>query len=235
MHVAEAKATMIDWLQDKGFGERTITYKLRDWLFSRQRYWGEPFPIVYDEDGAAIALPESMLPLELPDVPNYSPKTFDAGRRTVDPRAAAVAGRGVGERRAGPGRRAEEVPPRDEHHAQLGGFVLVRAALPRPGQPGALRRPGGRAVLDGPAHRDGRQRPGRRGRPRRRRPLRRWRRARGAAPAVLPVLAQGAVRPGARVQRGAVPQAVQPGLYPGLRLPRRPRPAGAGRRGARER
>jgi leucyl-tRNA synthetase len=78
MHVAEAKATMIDWLQDKGFGERTITYKLRDWLFSRQRYWGEPFPIVYDEDGAAIALPESMLPLELPDVPNYSPKTFDA-------------------------------------------------------------------------------------------------------------------------------------------------------------
>jgi leucyl-tRNA synthetase len=77
MHVAEAKATMIDWLQDKGFGEQTITYKLRDWLFSRQRYWGEPFPIVYDEDGAAIGLPESMLPLELPDVPDYSPKTFD--------------------------------------------------------------------------------------------------------------------------------------------------------------
>jgi leucyl-tRNA synthetase len=77
MHVAEAKAAMIDWLQGKGLGERTITYKLRDWLFSRQRYWGEPFPIVYDEDGAAIALPESMLPLELPDVPNYSPKTFD--------------------------------------------------------------------------------------------------------------------------------------------------------------
>jgi leucyl-tRNA synthetase len=87
MHVAEAKATMIDWLQDKGFGERTITYKLRDWLFSRQRYWGEPFPIVYDEDGAAIALPESMLPLALPDVPDYSPKTFspDDAQSTPEP------------------------------------------------------------------------------------------------------------------------------------------------------
>ena len=87
MHVAEAKATMIDWLQDKGFGEQTITYKLRDWLFSRQRYWGEPFPIVYDEDGAAIGLPESMLPLELPDVPDYSPKTFapDDAQSTPEP------------------------------------------------------------------------------------------------------------------------------------------------------
>ncbi|MEO8517933.1 MAG: leucine--tRNA ligase [Dermatophilaceae bacterium] len=75
--VAEAKAKTIEWLQDKGFGEGTITYKLRDWLFSRQRYWGEPFPIVYDEADNAIALPESMLPVLLPEVADYSPATFD--------------------------------------------------------------------------------------------------------------------------------------------------------------
>ncbi|GAA2246101.1 leucine--tRNA ligase [Rarobacter faecitabidus] len=75
--VADAKAAMIDWLEAKGLGERTVTYRLRDWLFSRQRYWGEPFPIVYDETGAAIALPDSMLPIDLPEVPDYSPRTFE--------------------------------------------------------------------------------------------------------------------------------------------------------------
>jgi len=75
--ISEAKAKTIEWLQAKGFGEGTITYKLRDWLFSRQRYWGEPFPIVYDEAGNAIALPESMLPVLLPEVADYSPATFD--------------------------------------------------------------------------------------------------------------------------------------------------------------
>jgi leucyl-tRNA synthetase len=75
--VAQAKAKIIEWLKDKGLGEETITYKLRDWLFSRQRYWGEPFPIVYDEAGNVIVLPESMLPVLLPDVADYSPATFD--------------------------------------------------------------------------------------------------------------------------------------------------------------
>jgi leucyl-tRNA synthetase len=77
LRVTEAKAKIIDWLRDKGLGEETVTYKLRDWLFSRQRYWGEPFPIVYDEAGNAIALPESMLPVLLPEVADYSPATFD--------------------------------------------------------------------------------------------------------------------------------------------------------------
>ncbi|MEU6203635.1 leucine--tRNA ligase, partial [Micromonospora musae] len=74
--VAEAKAGIIEWLEANGHGRGTVTYRLRDWLFSRQRYWGEPFPIVYDETGAAIALPEEMLPVELPEVEDFSPRTF---------------------------------------------------------------------------------------------------------------------------------------------------------------
>lgn len=77
LEVAEAKAKITEWLVAKGIGEATVNFRLRDWLFSRQRYWGEPFPIVYDEDGVAHALPESMLPLELPEVDDYSPRTFD--------------------------------------------------------------------------------------------------------------------------------------------------------------
>ncbi|WP_433458734.1 leucine--tRNA ligase [Micromonospora sp. CA-248212] len=75
--VAEAKAAIIAWLEANGHGTGAVTYRLRDWLFSRQRYWGEPFPIVYDSTGAAIALPEEMLPVELPEVDDFSPKTFD--------------------------------------------------------------------------------------------------------------------------------------------------------------
>ncbi|MFJ8074979.1 leucine--tRNA ligase [Streptomyces sp. NPDC096176] len=83
--VAEAKAKITAWLTDKGIGEGTVNFRLRDWLFSRQRYWGEPFPIVYDEDGVAHALPESMLPLELPEVDDYSPRTFDPDDADTQP------------------------------------------------------------------------------------------------------------------------------------------------------
>ncbi|MFD0293431.1 leucine--tRNA ligase [Streptomyces sp. NPDC127118] len=75
--VVDAKARITEWLKAHGVGEGTVNFRLRDWLFSRQRYWGEPFPIVYDEDGIAHPLPESMLPLELPEVDDYSPRTFD--------------------------------------------------------------------------------------------------------------------------------------------------------------
>lgn len=68
----EAKKKITDWLQQKGLGKRTINYKLRDWLFSRQRYWGEPFPIVW-KNGHHEALPESALPLLPPDLTDFKP------------------------------------------------------------------------------------------------------------------------------------------------------------------
>ncbi|MFJ1798082.1 MULTISPECIES: leucine--tRNA ligase [unclassified Streptomyces] len=83
--VVEAKVRITDWLKEHGAGEGTVNFRLRDWLFSRQRYWGEPFPIVYDEDGVAHPLPESMLPLELPEVEDYSPRTFDPEDATAQP------------------------------------------------------------------------------------------------------------------------------------------------------
>ncbi|MDM4719988.1 leucine--tRNA ligase [Micromonospora sp. WMMA1363] len=75
--IAEAKARIIAWLEANGRGRGAVTYRLRDWLFSRQRYWGEPFPIVYDSTGAAVALPAELLPVELPEVDDFSPRTFD--------------------------------------------------------------------------------------------------------------------------------------------------------------
>jgi leucyl-tRNA synthetase len=73
---ATAIGTVTDWLVQHGHGEATTTVKLRDWLFSRQRYWGEPFPIVYDADDLPIAVPAELLPVLLPEVDDYSPKTF---------------------------------------------------------------------------------------------------------------------------------------------------------------
>jgi leucyl-tRNA synthetase len=85
MDVAAAKEAMTERLSADGRGRARIEYKLRDWLFARQRYWGEPFPIVYDADGRAHALPENMLPVELPDVPDYSPVLFDPNDADSEP------------------------------------------------------------------------------------------------------------------------------------------------------
>lgn len=85
LSVAEAKAKVIEHLEADGRGRARIEYKLRDWLFARQRYWGEPFPIVYDADGRAHPLPESALPVELPDVPDYSPVSFDPDDADSEP------------------------------------------------------------------------------------------------------------------------------------------------------
>jgi leucyl-tRNA synthetase len=69
----EAKAAITGWLEKKKSGKGTIQYKLRDWLFSRQRYWGEPIPIVHMDDGTMVALDESELPLLLPDLKKFQP------------------------------------------------------------------------------------------------------------------------------------------------------------------
>ncbi len=83
--VDDGIAAINAWLEGEGVGEATITYKLRDWLFSRQRYWGEPFPIVYDVDGNPHPLPDDELPLTLPDTDQFSPRTFDPDDEFSEP------------------------------------------------------------------------------------------------------------------------------------------------------
>jgi leucyl-tRNA synthetase len=78
LNVEQAKAKMIEWLEAQGHGERRVNYKLRDWLFSRQRYWGEPFPIVF-VDGKPQAVADSELPVVLPELENYKPSGSPEG------------------------------------------------------------------------------------------------------------------------------------------------------------
>jgi len=90
--IAAAKRTMIEWLEKEGHGHGTITYKLRDWLFSRQRYWGEPFPIVFDEDDLPHAVPDAQLPVELPEIEDYAPEVrADDDRSVPEPPLGRVA------------------------------------------------------------------------------------------------------------------------------------------------
>jgi leucyl-tRNA synthetase len=72
LHIAEAKEKITDWLEENGVGNKSVNFKLRDWLFSRQRYWGEPFPIIH-VDGEPKPLPESELPVTLPEVDDFQP------------------------------------------------------------------------------------------------------------------------------------------------------------------
>ncbi len=73
LEVADAKQRILEWLQEKGIGEKKINFKLRDWVFSRQRYWGEPIPLVHCDHCGYVPLPESELPLMLPEVESYEP------------------------------------------------------------------------------------------------------------------------------------------------------------------
>ncbi len=78
----EAKSKITDWLEQNKLGQRKIQYKLRDWLFSRQRYWGEPFPILHGAGGEIVALDEADLPVVLPEMDDFTPRASD------DPNAA---------------------------------------------------------------------------------------------------------------------------------------------------
>ena len=82
MSVEAAKEKMIQWLTEKGIGAEKVNYKLRDWVFSRQRYWGEPIPVVHCDTCGWVPLPESELPLLLPEVENY--ETTDNGESPLD-------------------------------------------------------------------------------------------------------------------------------------------------------
>ncbi len=73
MSVEEAKVAIVDWLTDKGVGAKKVNYKLRDWVFSRQRYWGEPIPIVHCDDCGYVPVDEADLPVKLPNVESYEP------------------------------------------------------------------------------------------------------------------------------------------------------------------
>ena len=73
LRVAEAKAKMIDWLEANQHGDRQTTYKLRDWLFSRQRYWGEPFPVLHGPAGEVVPVPVEQLPVRLPELADFKP------------------------------------------------------------------------------------------------------------------------------------------------------------------
>ena len=73
LSVDDARVKMIEWLESKGVGKAKTQYKLRDWLFSRQRYWGEPFPVIHWEDGTQSLVPEEDLPLTLPELEDYKP------------------------------------------------------------------------------------------------------------------------------------------------------------------
>ena len=206
---------------------RAVQYKLRDWLFSRQRYWGEPFPIVYDEHGAPIALPDDQLPVELPEIDDYSPKTFDPDDADTEPEPPLCRADGLGRTSSwtwATGRRRYRRETNTMPQWAGSCWYYLRyldptndkyvLSTPRssstgwrdPSRPGD---PGGVDLYVG-----------------------------GVEHAVLHLLYARFWHKvlydlGHVVRRGAVPAAVQPGLHPGVRLHRRPRQLRAGRGGRR--
>ena len=168
------RGAITEWLAEDGRGQPAVNYRLRDWLLSRQRYWGCPIPVVYCEADGIVPVPDDQLPVLLPEVEDYAPKgksPLAAAEDWVSTDVPAL-------RRAG--------APRDRHHGHLRRLLLVLPALLRPPQrPGALG-PRGAAQLDA------------------RRPVHRRRRARDPAPDVRALLRQGARRHEPARRPGAV-------------------------------
>jgi leucyl-tRNA synthetase len=90
LRTAAAIDSSIGWLESTGHGRRTRSYRVRDWLFSRQRYWGEPFPIVYDSDGHPLGLPDDLLPVMLPEMTDFQPEPGGEQDVPVPPLARAA-------------------------------------------------------------------------------------------------------------------------------------------------
>ena len=196
----EAKRRITDWLEEQGLGRRTINYKLRDWLFSRQRYWGEPFPIIWRE-GKHEAIPESELPLVPPPLDDFKPTG------TGEPPLA----------RAKDWVRYSEKATRELNTMpQWAGscWYYLRFCDPRNGE----RFVGKEAerLLDGSG---ASIQPNSQPPVRRRRSLRRRHRARRASSPLRPFLAQGPVRSRASLVGGTIPAARESRNHPRRRRP----------------
>ena len=181
LHNREAYDQIVDWLESEGKGKRSVNYRLRDWLLSRQRYWGCPIPMLYCETDGLVAVPDDQLPVELPDVQDYAPK----GK---SPLATAD---GLGEHHLPEVRRAGAA--RDRHDGHVRRLVLVLPALLRPAQRRGAVGPRGAGPLDAG------------------RPVHRRRRARDPAPDVRALLREGARGHGPARRAGAVRAALHPG------------------------
>ena len=211
--VAEAKAAIIDWLSEQGFRRRDRHLPAARLAVQPAALLGRAVPDRLRRGRRrARACPTRCCRSSCRTCPTTRRKTFEPGRRAVlpEPPLARAPEWVEVELDLGDGRGVRRYRRETNTMPQLGRVVLVLPALPRPGQRRRVRRPGERALLDGPAGAGRGRCAGGDPRPGRRRPLRRRRRARGAAPALRPVLAQGPLRPGPRQQRGAVPPATSP-------------------------